>query len=68
MHHITPLEQLDIARFETPVILKKLAISSRLLRQCCAQFDIDGQREKQCMTEDQLEQETGYLNLTLKSS
>ncbi len=31
MHHITPLEQLDIARFETPVILKKLAISSRRL-------------------------------------
>jgi Fic family protein len=31
MHHITPLEQLDVARFESPVILKKLAISSRRL-------------------------------------
>jgi Fic family protein len=31
MHHITPLEQLDVARFESPAILKKLAISSRRL-------------------------------------
>ena len=31
MHHITPLEQLDVARFESPTILKKLAISSRRL-------------------------------------
>lgn len=31
MHQITPLEQLDVARFETPAILKKLAISSRRL-------------------------------------
>ncbi len=31
MPHITPLEQLDVARFESPVILKKLAISSRRL-------------------------------------
>jgi Fic family protein len=31
MHHIAPLEQLDVARFETPAILKKLAISSRRL-------------------------------------
>ena len=31
MHHITPLEQLDLARFESPAILKKLAISSRRL-------------------------------------
>ncbi len=32
MHQITPLEQLDAARFKSPAILKKLAISSRLLR------------------------------------
>lgn len=31
MQHITPLEQLDVARFESPAILKKLAISSRVL-------------------------------------
>lgn len=31
MHHIPPLEQLDAARFESPAILKKLAISSRRL-------------------------------------
>ncbi len=31
MQHITPLEQLDAARFESPAILKKLAISSRCL-------------------------------------
>ncbi|MDO9282251.1 MAG: Fic/DOC family N-terminal domain-containing protein [Methylotenera sp.] len=31
MHSIKPLEQLDAARFETPAILKKLAISSRRL-------------------------------------
>lgn len=31
MHQITPLEQLDAARFDTPVILKKLASSSRRL-------------------------------------
>ena len=31
MHHITPLEQLDVTRFESPAILKKLAISSRRL-------------------------------------
>ncbi|TAN67211.1 MAG: Fic family protein [Methylobacter sp.] len=31
MQHITPLEQLDAARFESPAILKKLAISSRRL-------------------------------------
>ena len=31
MHHITSLEQLDVARFESPAILKKLAISSRRL-------------------------------------
>ena len=31
MHHITPLEQLDVASFESPAILKKLAISSRRL-------------------------------------
>lgn len=31
MHQITPLEQLDPARFDTPVILKKLASSSRRL-------------------------------------
>jgi len=31
MPHITPLEQLDVARFESPAILKKLAISSRRL-------------------------------------
>ncbi|MFA5170060.1 MAG: Fic family protein [Sulfuriferula sp.] len=31
MHQITPLEQLDVARFDTPVILKKLASSSRRL-------------------------------------
>ncbi|WP_329956072.1 Fic/DOC family N-terminal domain-containing protein [Collimonas silvisoli] len=31
MHHITPLEQLDTARFEPPAILKKLAIASRRL-------------------------------------
>lgn len=31
MHQITPLEQLDVARFETPAIVKKLAISSRRL-------------------------------------
>ncbi|MCX7101329.1 MAG: Fic family protein [Methylobacter sp.] len=31
MHHITPLEQLDVARFESPAILKKLANSSRVL-------------------------------------
>lgn len=31
MHQITPLEQLDAARFESPAILKKLASSSRRL-------------------------------------
>jgi Fic family protein len=31
MHSINPLEQLDAARFDTPAILKKLAISSRRL-------------------------------------
>ena len=31
MHQITPLYQLDVARFETPEILKKLALSSRRL-------------------------------------
>ena len=31
MLHITPLEQLDAARFESPAILKKLASSSRRL-------------------------------------
>jgi Fic family protein len=31
MHSITPLERLDAARFESPAILKKLAISSRRL-------------------------------------
>mgnify|MGYP002795094622 CR=1 FL=1 len=31
MHPITPLEQLDAVRFDTPVILKKLARSSRRL-------------------------------------
>jgi Fic family protein len=31
MHSITPLERLDAARFESPSILKKLAISSRRL-------------------------------------
>lgn len=31
MHQITPLERLDPARFESPAILKKLAISSRRL-------------------------------------
>jgi Fic family protein len=31
MHHITPLEQLDARRFESPAILKKLATSSRRL-------------------------------------
>ena len=31
MHQITPLHQLDVARFETPDILKKLALSSRRL-------------------------------------
>ncbi|MHB1657179.1 MAG: Fic family protein [Burkholderiales bacterium] len=31
MHRITPLEQLDAARFDTPAILKKLASSSRRL-------------------------------------
>ncbi len=31
MHQITPLEQLDVARFDTPTILKKLASSSRRL-------------------------------------
>lgn len=31
MHQITPLEQLDSGRFDTPVILKKLASSSRRL-------------------------------------
>ena len=31
MHQITPLEQLDMARFESPAILKKLALSSRRL-------------------------------------
>ncbi|MGB7196086.1 MAG: Fic family protein [Collimonas pratensis] len=31
MYHITPLEQLDTARFESPAILKKLAIASRRL-------------------------------------
>ncbi len=31
MHSIIPLDQLDAARFETPAILKKLAISSRRL-------------------------------------
>ena len=31
MHQITPLEQLDATRFDTPAILKKLAISSRRL-------------------------------------
>lgn len=31
MHTLTPLEQLDPARFETPAILKKLASSSRQL-------------------------------------
>ncbi|WP_196806526.1 Fic/DOC family N-terminal domain-containing protein [Methylobacter luteus] len=31
MHSITPLERLDATRFESPAILKKLAISSRRL-------------------------------------
>jgi len=31
MHTINPLEQLNVARFESPAILKKLAISSRRL-------------------------------------
>ena len=31
MHQLTRLEELDVARFETPAILKKLAISSRRL-------------------------------------
>lgn len=31
MAQITPLEQLAIARFESPAILKKLALSSRRL-------------------------------------